>query len=415
MMNVRDLKNSVNSIHMKDEMRKSVIENVDQRVCRSENGKNDAAAMHTVWRSAGWHKATAAAAILIVMSAVIAFPVRALVNSLVRERLESMPEEEVESIIDDEKSIRAAANDYSREYTDSENARYRDLLEKYQAGTFPEKEIPKVDSKEDVKTDELCFVVPDSTFYLPERELTDEEILEIIDFDVKRNYALEQNYNREHAEEIAQMAEEQKELIADNVAEGGITEQQAVEIAVGKLYDIYGSRGEGMEMRCRYNESSISGMGNPCYSINWSNEVTHKTYYIDISAQDGRVLWTRQTDPDFSMDVPDITIEEAEGKIVTLQNQAEEFMQKMEISYENVYVYYLESAAGIAYREGVRFVFETSGQSAYGITYQWNGVMRTYEEVNFADYQERNGEIRVMSIRGEKVEMKQIFQKMSEK
>lgn len=412
MMKVRDLKDSVNSICMKDEMRKVIIENIDQRVCQPEDRENDDAVIHSCRRNTAWHRVAAAALVFVVVSGVVAFPVRALVGSFVRERLESMPEEEVEAIIDDEQSIRAAADGFSRAYTDSESARYSDLLEKYQSGTFPEKEILKVDSKEDVKEGELCFVVPDSMFYLPERELTDEEMLEIIDFDVKRNYALEQNYNREYAEEIAQKEEEQKAQIADNVAGGGITEQQAVEIATEKLYDIYGSSGEGMELRSFYEESTSTGKREPCYHINWTNEVTHKTYYVNISAQDGRVLWTHQTDR--GLEDENITIDEAEGRIAALKQQAEAFMQKMDISYENVYVYYLESPEGMAWHDGARFVFEVSDQCAYGITYLWNGVLKSYAEVDLADYQGQDGEIRVLSISGEKVEMKQVFRELGE-
>ena len=407
MMKVRDLKDSVNSIYMKEEMRKSVIENVDKRA-----EKNNHAVLHTGRRNTGWRKVAAAAVVFTVASGIIAFPVRAFVNSFVHERLEAMPEEEVDAILDTEMSIRAEANSFTRDYTDKEKVRYQALLEEYQSGIFPEKEIPKTDSIEDVNQDETCFIVPDGTFYLPERELTDEEILEIIDFDVKRNYALQQNYNKENADEIAQKEERQKEQISDNVASGGITEQQALETATEKLYELFESRGEGMELSCRYNESSAGGMGVPCYSINWTNEVTHKTYYIDISAQDGRVLWATQTDPQ-SVDTPDIPIEEAKEKIVSLQKQAEEFMKRVGTSYENVYAYYLESTGGTVYRDGVRFVFETSDENAYGVTYQWNGVLKTYEEVDFADYQDRDGEIRVMHICGEKVEMKQVFQELN--
>ena len=71
-------------------------------------------------------------------------------------------------------------------------------------------------------------------------------------------------------------------------------------------------------------------------------------------------------------------------------------MERMKISYENVYVYYLESPDGMAYRDGVRFIFETSGGNAYGVTYQWNGTMRTYAEIDLADYEGQNGEMRTI-------------------
>ena len=334
MIKIEDLKASVNGIYMKDEMRKAIIDNVEERVYGTEDRrsitgqKSMPIEKHSDRKGIKWRKVVAAAAVMITVSGVIAVPVRALVNSLVRERLEMMPEEDVEAIIDDEMRNRAAADGFTRAYTDDENARYQVLAEKYQSGIFPEKEITKVDSREDVNKDEVCFIVPDSIYYLPERELTDEEILEIIDYDVKRNYALKQNYDRKYADEIAQKEEEQKERIEDNVTEGGITREKAIEISTERLFDIFGSRGEGMDLLCRFSENSHKGAGEPCYAVNWTNEVTHKIYYMDLSAQDGHVMWASQSDPE-SADASDIALEEAVEKISVLKKQAEEFMERM--------------------------------------------------------------------------------------
>ena len=229
-MKIEDLRDSVEGIHMKEEMRREVIDNVRERT--EKNAESGVAGRKTV----AWHRAAAAAVVLIVVSGVIVFPVRAFVHSLVQERLEAMPKEEVEAVYDTVSRSQEEADGFSRAYTDSEKIRYQELAEKYMSGTFPEDEIPQADSEEDVKEDELCFIVPRSTFYLPDRELTDEEILEIIDFSVKRDYAVRQNSEEQYAQERAQEKELEEKQIADNVENGGIMQQQAVEIATEKLF-----------------------------------------------------------------------------------------------------------------------------------------------------------------------------------
>ena len=44
--------------------------------------------------------------------------------------------------------------------------------------------------KSEVVHGELCFCVENSTFYLPKQELTDDELLQIIDFMEKRDYSV---------------------------------------------------------------------------------------------------------------------------------------------------------------------------------------------------------------------------------
>lgn len=408
-MRVEDLRDSVKGIHMKEEMRREVIGTVRERTEKNaESGVTDRKIVR-------WHRAAAAAAVLIVVSGVVAFPVRAFVNSLVQERLEAMPKEEVEAVYDTASRSQEEADGFSRAYTDSEKMRYQELAEKYLSGTFPEDEILQADSEEEVKEDELCFIVPRSVFHLPDRELTDEEILEIIDFSVKRDYAVRQNSEKEFAQERAQEKELEEKQIADNVENGGITQQQAVEIAAEKLFTFFENNGEGLELNSYYTESGNGMTGEACYVVTWSHPVTHKCYYIELSAQDGRVMWAAQTDPD-RLDAPDLTIEEAKEKIGVLREYAEEFMEKKaEADYVNVYAYYLERMdSAVAYRDGVRFVFEMPDHSAYGVTYNWDGLLDTYAEIDLADYQERDGKTRTLHSGGEEIEMMQVFQKLSE-
>ena len=74
------------------------------------------------------------------------------------------------------------ADAYSRKLTDSEEEKIISLRKQYEKeGKFPQKEIKQVKSNENIIEQELYFVTEESKFYLPERTLTEEEMLQIID------------------------------------------------------------------------------------------------------------------------------------------------------------------------------------------------------------------------------------------
>lgn len=290
-MKVKDLKEAVNGISMNDEMQKKIIKNVKSQT----NGKQKISSPHH------WSKTATAAAIVIAVLGIAAFPVKAFVNSLVQERMEKIPEEEIISIADKVENQTEEADSYSREYTAGEQTRYQKLYQQYQNGVFPENEIPQADSEEAADKYEFCYLTPAGRFCLPERELTDEELMEIIDFILKREYAVNQNCEKEHAEEIAQEKELKKAAITANVENGGITEQQAAETASALLPEFYGITGEGMEFNHYYD----GGDNQPA-----------------------------------------------------LQEQAADFMwEKLKTSYEKEYIYYLTYNDGTTTRYA-KFIFE---------------------------------------------------------
>lgn len=116
-----------------------------------------------------------------------------------------------------------------RAYTDKEKERMAELQQSYQNETAkPEKMIQEVDSAEEVTEGTLCYIVSTGQFYLPDRELTDEDLLEIIDC----NFRISLNTNRKtQAEWDALTRAERAELEAKVKAAGGISEEKAVEIA----------------------------------------------------------------------------------------------------------------------------------------------------------------------------------------
>lgn len=369
-----ELRDCVSGICMKEEMRKEVIENVRKRTEAAEDNRDKKRAKRHM---TGWKRNLAAAVLIMALGGAAVIPVRALVNSIVRERMEEMPAEEKDTYVDTLVEQNVSAGGFSREYTPEEEKRYREMGKKYQEGIFPEGEVTKVDSVQEAKDYEFCYLTSTDTFCLPERELTDEELLQIIDFTVKREYAYEEHYDKEHAAEIGAEKEREQEKIAANTEEGGITKQQAEEIAAQKLMDIYGVDGEGFEKNSYYDDAVYDGR--VAYCVNWSNIITHQYYYFYIDAKDGHMSWAAHSDKDLS-EAPQASAEMVEERIPILRKSAEDFMRdEIQETYDMVYVSYLVRQDGNAENQ-VSFCLAKEDGSAWEITYLWDGTLTEINE-----------------------------------
>ena len=111
-------------------------------------------------------------------------------SGLYRARMESMNHEKLETYFSGLQEADVAADSYSRPLTDGEKNRLEELRQAYlEEGYFPKKELALLDSPEKYKKG-VAFYATRSTFFLPEEEMTDEELLELIDFREKRDYSL---------------------------------------------------------------------------------------------------------------------------------------------------------------------------------------------------------------------------------
>ena len=403
-MGVEELRDAVGGICMTEEMKKAVINNVRkrteasggiqekqkiQKIQKNKNGKTARSAKKQTGRrekaGSGW-KYLAAAAVLLLVVGAAAVPVRAFVNSLVRERMEEMPQEEKSAYVETIEEAAVAADGFSRAYTEQEKARYQELAQKYQEGVFPESALPQVKSEEEAAGYKFCYLVPAATFCLPERELTDEELLEIIDFTVKRDYAYTEAYEQEHAEEIEAKEAKEQEAIAGNVESGGITEQQAIEIAREKLADIFGMTGDGYEQNSYYNEPEEGRRADYC--VNWTNIISHKYYYFNIDARDGHLISATYSGEDVHREARVLTTAEVQERIPQLQAAAAEVMDsKVGVPYDKVYVCYLRYEDESAGSQG-RFYFAGEDGNAYGIGLTWDGLLFEIEEQDISGLQD---------------------------
>lgn len=135
-----------------------------------------------------WKKSIVlAAAMTMLVSATAVASVGAL-----RERMEAMNREKLETYFTQIYESKIGVDNYNRAYFDTERDRMEALREAYESeARFPKGELTMIDADEEYKGKGVAFLGGTSTFFFPEKEMSDEELLEIIDFMYKRDYSLQ--------------------------------------------------------------------------------------------------------------------------------------------------------------------------------------------------------------------------------
>lgn len=188
-----------------------------------------------------------------------------------------------------------------RAYSDKEKERMADLQQSYQNETAkPGKMIQEVGSAEEVTEGTLCYIISTGEYYLSDRELSDEELLEIIDCNFRIAVAHSGVSEEEKAKYLAEIARLEK-IVQDN---DGISVDEAVEIARKKLKADLGDAAATMELMT-YDDGSGAGIfdttdeayegidskADVAYDVGFGNPDTHDTYSYIIDAVDGRILY----------------------------------------------------------------------------------------------------------------------------
>ena len=126
-----------------------------------------------------------------------------------RARLANMDEEEYQGYqteVDNDVFI-STDEGFSRSLTDSEILRSIKLeREYYDNGVFPEKSMAHYETKSEMKDGELAYITENNIVYLPEDEMSDEQLLEYIDHDAKKRYVNVQGLKEEGIEPGVNMA-----------------------------------------------------------------------------------------------------------------------------------------------------------------------------------------------------------------
>ncbi len=276
-MNRLKLKETMDQIHMKEEMQKEIIMKVKRQTDRRAFGKKRL------------HQAVAAAAAFVLIAGAV-IPSQAGLRHFVKDRLENMPKQELEAVNQMVQSQNnAEADSFSREYSKEEIKRMQQLQEAYQNGRFPQQTITFTDSVGQIP-DDLLRYDPDTGFlYLPDRTLTDEELLQIIDFNYTRDYAVSQGTAAQEARK--EWEEKEESLKAKVQKEGWITEKEALQAAEVYLQTEFGLSAEGMKTYVFLDEPKT---GLFIYHVSYQTEddISTYAYGIDLNAEDGSLVDT---------------------------------------------------------------------------------------------------------------------------
>ncbi len=276
-MNRLKLKETMDQIHMKEEMQKEIIMKVKRQTDRRAFGKKRL------------HQAVAAAAAFVLIAGAV-IPSQAGLRHFVKDRLENMPKQELEAVNQMVQSQNnAEADSFSREYSKEEIKRMQQMQEAYQNGRFPQQTITFTDSVGQIPDDSLSYDPDTSFLYLPDRTLTDEELLQIIDFNYTRDYAVSQGTAAQEARK--EWEEKEEGLKAKVQKEGWITEKEALQAAEVYLQTEFGLSAEGMIADVFLDEPKT---GLFIYHVGYQTEddISIYAYGIDLNAEDGSLVDT---------------------------------------------------------------------------------------------------------------------------
>lgn len=394
--NVKNLQDAANSIHIQEAMQMEIIQNVKAGTKRKKS----------------YLPKVAVAALIILLVGSLGIPVRAFVHSFIQSRMEEMSEEEMKTLVDDVYRQQVLADSFSRPYTEEENAKWKELYAKYGAGTFPEGELVQVETVEEAEKLEFCYLVPSSKFYLPDRELTEEEILQIIDFNTKRNYALSWDYEEKNGDEYVSPEQEIEEIIKKS----GITEEKAIEIAKEWILKIYDAPADGMEYFPLLSKNIPIADKMFFYHVICKDASKQQTYSIFIDIEDGSVARARAYDK--NREEKTFVAAEANALLPELGQSAVSFVkERLQLAYEDIYVAYY--SVDDVLNPTVSFYFVREDDSAFTLEYSWDGFLGGYQKSQFSTYQEEYENIKdsVETLencehKGEKIEISIFFERI---
>lgn len=135
-----------------------------------------------------WKAAIVLAAVLVMTFSITA----TAAVSLIRQRMESINQKKLEDYFTGIQNSNLGADYRNRPYTATEEKRMEELKNAYEKeGTFPQGELTLIEDKSEYKGKGVAFLSKNNTFFLPKNEMTDEELLQIIDFYYKRDFSLQ--------------------------------------------------------------------------------------------------------------------------------------------------------------------------------------------------------------------------------
>ncbi len=251
-----------------DDFDQMVYEKIAEGLEKSENDKIISIQRRT-------KRLVASIVFVVTCSLFVGITGKANINYL-KERLESLGAKDKKEIVDqaDEASVPAAI--FTREFSESEYERMELLRYKYESeGMYPEKELQIVNSEDEVDEDTICFYPKLCKYYLPERELTDEELLEYIDYGYKLDYALKERSDKEDEELDIEIC----------------SDDELKSLAMDKLTTCFGVDEKNLSVNIDLHNFYVGYDGDyeRTADVNVYDEKNHDFYRVDMEAVTGTV------------------------------------------------------------------------------------------------------------------------------
>ena len=343
-MNGTNIKETINQVNIPEDMQKEIIRNLQKQEDLGKYKYN--------YKSHTFKRTLLSAAALLLIMGTISIPVQAGIRYLVKARMESIPAEEMEATLEMMQTQTVGADSFSREYSQNEKQRRAELFTAYQNGTFPHGQLLLIESDDQIPDNTLCY-------------LTDEEILEIIEFNYKREYSL--SLDPEVQAVMEEREKEQNEIKEKVQADNGITEAEAVTIAQNWMNSFFNVSPNGMEETIYLDDEMFEV---PIYHITYDIQSTCY-YYFSISTIDGSIMSI-----DISLaswgDAPEITEEQAKAQMSENYQTALRFLnEQLEIrdEFETVYCLYRAEDGKLISRV-LSYFFQKADGDFYLVTFR---------------------------------------------
>lgn len=257
-------------------------------------------------------------------------------------RMGAMTDTEISDYNDMVQSIPLNADSFSRAFSKEERERMLELREEYlSAGRYPSSELLVVEHAAEVPDDAVVYIVDSSAYFLPERELSDEELLELLDFDYKRDYSVVQS-NRGNSTDGRETTVDDavKKVAAEAV-------RAALGVDVSEMYCRAEAVSDGDSYCLVYEENAVK----ECYAVvqaetnrvtlvarNLTAEETGSVEFSEKELENGK----KQFEKCLACDIW--------GEIEVEQTTAKYYLQKDEHSVNMAEIYYLAKRSdGSAY------------------------------------------------------------------
>lgn len=232
-----------------------------------------------------------AAALIIGIVSLTSITTYAAVNAY-QEYMNKMSEEELNKRYNEVQLGDKEADAFSRPLTETERQRLENFRVEYRNGLrFPSECMDRVDGIKAVedKIDKPYYDFVNAIFYIPTRELTDEELLQIIDVWEKANYSLSviggENNERENLTK-EELIKKTQDFLEQHKQEVAWSDEDKIKIFVEKIMNSETVNGKAEDISIGDYEFDISlyGKDNPKYWITVENEYEKYSIFFTIDS-----------------------------------------------------------------------------------------------------------------------------------